>query len=93
MLSDSEHRRALQVLNLTTTRNRLGMLPLFHGQRVRLTPKLSVKRQLVQEAVGAVLGVDLDDWEFEASGPRMTGAGLATMSRKPMASLACATCL
>ena len=70
VLSDSEHRRALQVLNMTTTGNRLGMLPLFCGQRVRLTAKLSAKHQLVQDAVGVVLGVDLDDREFEASGPQ-----------------------
>ena len=68
VLSEAELLRALQVLNMSTTGNRLGMLPLFCGQRVRLTAKLSARHHLVQDAVGVVLGVDLDDREFEATG-------------------------
>ena len=41
VLSKREFRRALLKANMTSTSNRLGMLPLFTGMRVRLTAKIS----------------------------------------------------
>ena len=59
-----EYRRALHVVNMTNTGNRLGMCPLFLGMRVRLTAKLAHKYQLVQDAVGEVVDVVFDGREF-----------------------------
>ena len=64
-LSGSELYRALQVVSMTTTGNRLGLLPLYVGQRVRLTAKLSARHKLVQDAVGEVVDFLFDDMEFQ----------------------------
>ena len=53
-LPAAEYRRALQVVNMTNTGNRLGMCPLFLGMRVRFTAKISAKYKIVQDAVGEV---------------------------------------
>ena len=63
-MSDSEMIKALQVVNMTRTGNALGMLPLYVGQRVRLTAKLSAKYGIVQDAVGVVQEVVFDEREF-----------------------------
>ena len=63
-LPDREYRRALQVVNMTTTGSRMGLCPVFLGMRVRLTAKVSAKHQIVQDAVGEVVDVVLDDREF-----------------------------
>ena len=67
-LTKSEYKQALQDLNMTNTGNRLGMCPLFVGMRVRLTAKLSAKHGIVQDAVGEVQQISVDEREFLGSG-------------------------
>jgi hypothetical protein len=64
VLSRDEYRRALLKVNMTSTGNRLGMLPVFVGMRVRLTAKLSAKRRIMQDSVGTVVGVEFHPDEF-----------------------------
>ena len=63
-LTRVEYRRALQIVNMNKTGNRLGMCPLFVSMRVRLAMKLSAKFKIVQDAVGAIHSVIFDDREF-----------------------------
>ena len=64
-----EHYMAmLQMPNVTKTGNLIGMCPLYIGMRVRLTVKLSAKHQIVQDAVGEVVGVRFHPQEFETPG-------------------------
>ena len=63
-LEARDYRRALQVVNVTSTGKLMGMLPLFKGMRVRLMGKISAKHGLVQDAVGEVIGVQFDHREF-----------------------------
>ena len=90
-LPESEYRRALQVVNMTNTGSRLGMLPLFIGMRVRLTAKLSAKHGVVQDAVGEVVDIEFDEREFQG-GPEDWGTTPST-SRGALALLACGICL
>ena len=69
-LEAKDYRRALQVVNVTSTGKLMGMLPLFKGMRVRLMGKISAKHQLVQDAVGEVIGVQFDHREFADRHPR-----------------------
>ena len=69
-LEAKDYRRALQVVNMTSTGKLMGMLPLFRGMRVRLMSKISAKHQLVQDAVGEVIGVQFDHREFADRHPR-----------------------
>ena len=68
LFRSKELRRALQVVNMTQTGNRLGMCPVFIGMRVRLTAKISAKYKLVQDACGVVVGVCFDEREFTGDG-------------------------
>ena len=64
-LAEKDYRRALQVVNVTSTGKLMGMLRFFRGLRVRLTTKISAKYRLVQDAVGEVVGVEFDRREFD----------------------------
>ena len=91
VLSKKEFRRALLKVNMTSTGNRLGMLPLFTGMRVRLTAKLSGAQRIMQDSVGTVVGTEFhprefenDDWRFE-SGHVARARGYVRLRRMPIA--------
>lgn len=56
VLSAHQYQLALQVENMTVCGKRLGMLPVYKGMVVRLT-EVFVKPQLVNDAVGTVMGI------------------------------------
>ena len=62
-MEKADYRKALEVVNYSSCGNRMGLLPLFIGMRVRLTEKLSAKYRLVNEAVGTVQGIEFHENE------------------------------
>ena len=67
-LPQGEYERMLLVVNMNDTGKLLPMLPLYDGMRVRFTMKLSAKHQVVQDAVGTVVGVEFHIKEFDLPG-------------------------
>ena len=66
--NSADYKAMLQVPNVNNTGHLMGMCPLYTGMRVRLNVKLSAKNQIVQDAVGEVVGVQFHPREFEAPG-------------------------
>ena len=62
--SSEDYKAMLQVPNVNHTGHLMGMCPLYIGMRVRLSVKMSAKHQVVQDAVGTVVGVKFHPLEF-----------------------------
>ena len=63
-MAQRDYKRALQLVSYCQTGNRVGLLPLFVGMRVRLTRKLNAKYGLVNEKPGVVQGFEFHANEF-----------------------------
>jgi hypothetical protein len=63
-LKKADYTCALSRVNYCITGNRVELLPLFKGMRVRLTEKLNAQEKLVDEEAGTVVGFQFDEREF-----------------------------